>query len=375
MAGYPPPYPPPPPGDWRSHRRMQRQMARAQADLLRAQRSAYRRSLRGRGSIAGPILIIVLGVAFLLVQTGRLPGETLWRWYGHWWPLILVGVGCILLLEWGLDRFFSTGSPARRVTSGGVVLLVILLAIAGVVFSPAGGRGYSFFVHNLDLSPGNLNELFGDKHESDQSLVQALASGASLSINNPRGDVTVSGTSNDGQLHLTIHKEVYSRSDSDASNKAQQLSPKFSQTGGGLSLTLPSLEGTRADLTVTIPATVALTATADHGDIHVNSVNAAVTVYANHGDVETGTITGPLAVHINNSDSSFSGHGITGPMTVEGRAHDISLSNLKGPLSPGRRLLRHNPPRADRRPDRFSHQPHRPATRPAPWRTRYHAGR
>ncbi len=333
MAGYPPPYPPPPPGDWRSQGRMQREMARAQANLLRAQRAAYRRQLRGRSSVAGPLIVIALGLAFLLDQTGTISGRALWRWYGHWWPIVLVVVGCVLLLEWALDRFFSTGAPARRIHSGGVVLLVILLALAGIAFSPTAGRGYTFFVHNLNLSPENLNELFGDKHESDQSLVQPIAPGASLSINNPRGDVTLSGTSDDGQLHLLMHKEIYSRSDSEASSKAQQLAPRFHQAGDGLSLTLPPLEGTRVDLTVTLPGSVAVTATADHGEVHIDSLAAPVTVFANHGDVEAGTITGPLAVHINHSDSSFTGHGITGPLSVEGRAHDITISHLKGPLS------------------------------------------
>jgi len=40
-----------------------------------------------------------------------------------------------------------------------------------------------------------------------------------------RGDVTVTGTSDDGRVHIALHKQVFARSDSDAESRAQQLVP------------------------------------------------------------------------------------------------------------------------------------------------------
>ena len=51
---------------------------------------------------------------------------------------------------------------------------------------------------------------------------KAFPAGATLLVNNPRGDVTISGTSDDNQIHVSVHKEVYTRSDSDADAKAQR---------------------------------------------------------------------------------------------------------------------------------------------------------
>ena len=98
MAGYPPPYPPPPQGDWRYQRRAMRNQAKLQQEYLRAQRQAYRQQwrARSRGSIAGPLLVVAIGIVFLLVQLGRVSAVSIWRWYGHWWPLLLVGVGAVL---------------------------------------------------------------------------------------------------------------------------------------------------------------------------------------------------------------------------------------------------------------------------------------
>src|SRR5882757_2715783 len=104
-----PPYPPPPgqypppQGDWRYQRRVMKDQARLQRDYYRAQQQAYRAQMRGnrRTSIVGPLLMIAVGVSFLLIQTGRISSTFFWSWYSRWWPLLLVCVGVIMLLEWG----------------------------------------------------------------------------------------------------------------------------------------------------------------------------------------------------------------------------------------------------------------------------------
>ena len=76
---------------------------------------------------------------------------------------------------------------------------------------------------NFNLNPDNMDEFLGDKHESDQTLVQAFTAGTPLTIDNPRGDVSVSGTSDDNQIHVQVHKQVYTRSDSEADARAQRV--------------------------------------------------------------------------------------------------------------------------------------------------------
>ncbi len=98
MAGYPPPYPPSS-KDWKYQRRILRDQARAQRDQYRYQMRGTRRS-----SILGPVIVVLVGVVFLLIQTGHLRNERLWEWYGHWWPLLLVVAGVVLLIEWGVDQ-------------------------------------------------------------------------------------------------------------------------------------------------------------------------------------------------------------------------------------------------------------------------------
>ncbi len=348
MGNYPPPPYTPPPGppyggppygnDWKYQRRILKEQARAQRDMLRAQREAYRyqtRSLR-RSSILGPIVLITMGIIFLLVQTGRVEGHRLWDWYARFWPVLLVGAGVILLLEWAFDQYTQSDSDQpryRRRVGGGVFTLLVLLAITGVIFSGIREGGRSRMFEGLNINQDNLDEFLGDKHESDQTLAQAFPVGATLMVNNPRGDVTVSGTSDDNQIHVAVHKEVYTRSDSEAESKAQRLSPSINASGNDVALNVPSMDGARADLVITLPAAAATTVTANHGDVKVSAIKAPVNVTSNHGDVELSAITGDVTTHINNGGSDVSAHSVTGSLSIEGHAHDSTISDLSGPLT------------------------------------------
>jgi DUF4097 and DUF4098 domain-containing protein YvlB len=346
MANYPPPYPPqgvPPSGppygsDWKYQRRILKDQARAQRDMLRAQREAYRYQVRSmrRSSILGPLVLISIGVVFLLVQSGHLQGYRFWEWYGRFWPLLLVGAGVIMLLEWAYDQYTQSDSTQpryRRRVGGGVFTLLVLLGITGVVFSSIREGGRAKLFNGLNINQDNWDEFLGDKHESDQTLAEAFPAGATLLVNNPRGDTTISGTSDDNQIHVSVHKEVYTRSDSEADSKAQRLNPSINTSGNNVTLSIPAMDGARADLTITLPAAAAATINANHGDVKVTALKAPVTITANHGDIELSAITGDITTRINNSGSNLSAHSVTGALTVEGRSHDSTISDLNGPLT------------------------------------------
>lgn len=343
MAASPPPFPPPPPGppyggpyrnDYKYQRRVLRDQARAQRDMYRAQREAYRAHYRDarRGSIVGPILVIAIGVLFLLVQMGKLPSYTLWNWFGRYWPVLLIATGTVILVEWAVDLFLHRGDPQprfRRSIGGGVVALIVLMVVFGGVFEGihTGGRA---FVNTLNLDREDIDQFFGDKHESDQTVAQAFPAQDTFEVANPHGDVTVSGTSDDNQIHVILHKEIYTRSDADAAAKAQQLNPTLLVDGSTLRLALPAIEGARVDVIVTLPASSSNKVMANHGDVHLSALKGAVDITANHGDVAISAIVGPVTAHIQNGKSGFTAQGVTGPISLEGRGGDISVSNVDG---------------------------------------------
>ena len=342
MAGAPPPYPPPypPQGDWKYQRRVMREQAKAQRDISRDQWKAYRDQQRfqARGarssSILGPILLIAVGVIFLLLRIGRLDYTDVGIWYGRWWPLLLLAGGIVLLAEWIFDRSRPADHPYanRSRIGGGVIFLLFLLCIPGIILSASHGDIHSL-AHGFSINDDNMEEFMGDRHESDQPLDQAFPAGASLSVNNPHGDVYVTGTSQDGQIHVGVHKQVFTSSDSEATDKAARLSPTLTTSGLVMSLNVPNIDGARADLTITLPNTAGTTVTADHGNVHVNTLKAPVTITSNHGDVEVNAIGGSVITHINNRGSSFNARGITGSLTLEGNCRDTDIADVHGAVS------------------------------------------
>jgi len=318
----------------RAQQRMLRAQAKAQQvqqRALRHQLRAQRRSLR-RGSIVGPLIIVAIGVAFLLAQTGRISwGESL-EWYSRWWPAVLIVVGVVLLLEWFVDQHRGSESSHVRVLGGGVVFLLILIVLAGL-----GSRtveyGLAWRDHTFGHEYNKLDYLFGDRHDSDSSMTSTLPAATTLVINNAHGDVTVTGSSSDGQVHVNVHTQTYAWKQSDIDRKTRELVPTFSNDGGVLKLNVSSVDGGEVDLTVTVPHAAPLTVQADHGDVNVSEMASAVIVSANHGDVDVSGIDNSVTLHMNDDDASVTLHSIHGPVSVEGHSGDIDISDVTGSLT------------------------------------------
>ncbi len=340
MSSYPPPPPPgqyPPVYDRRSMR-AQRQILRAQAKAQQAQQRALsyqlraqRRSLR-RGSVVGPLIILALGVIFLLAQTGRISWGQSLEWYSRWWPAVLIGAGFVLLLEWFLDQQRGAAGVHERVLGGGVVFLLILLVLVGLG-SRTAEYGLAWRNHTFGNGYNKLDYLFGDRHDSDSSMTSPLASATTFVISNPHGDVTVTGSSSDGQVHVNAHAQTYAWKQSDIDRKTKELQPTFSSDGGVLKLNVNPVDGGEVDLTITVPHSAPITVQADHGDVNVSEMAAAVTISANHGDIEVNGIDSSVTLHMNDDDGSITLHSIQGPVSVEGHSGDIDISDITGPLT------------------------------------------
>jgi DUF4097 and DUF4098 domain-containing protein YvlB len=335
-------YPPPPGSPFgftaKQAARMARQtfkaQARAAAFAAKAQRDMYRYQTRGlrRSSILGPLLILAIGVVILLIRMGRIPLAGFTEWYGHWWPLFLVAAGVVLVAEWAFDQMpRADGSPyVRRGVGGGAIFLLIMLAITGASIRGL-HTGQDFFLNNLHFGDdGSFDEFFGSRHDTTEPLEADFAAGSSLAIDNPHGNVTIVGKSGDDKVHIVVDKHVWGDSDSDADSRAERLNPSVVQAGSILSISVPTLSGSTADLNVTVPDFGETTVTASHGDISVNGINAPVTLTANHGSITVGAIQGAVNARINNGGSSFTAHQVDGDVQVHGHADNLSVTDVSG---------------------------------------------
>ncbi len=338
MSSYPPPPPPAggpyPPYDRNAARaqyRAQQASYRAQQKMQRAAWKAQRRAAR-RTSIVGPLILLGLGVFFLLVELHQVSAFYALQWFGHWWPVVLIAAGLILVGEWTLDRDRPQAMGGPRSMGGGVIFLLIVLIVAGLA-SQAALRGLAWKQQNLGEGFGKLDQVLGNRNDAYDDVAHAIPAGGMLIVRNPHGDVTVSGSSSDGQVHVSLHTQTYAWKDSDAQEKTRELQPSFSTNGGVLTLNVSQVQGGKADLTIQVPGSAPLTVQADRGDVTVSDMQAAVTVSANHGDVNVSGINGGVTLHVNDDDASITMRSIRGPVSLEGHSGDIEISEITGDLT------------------------------------------
>src|SRR5215831_4907658 len=80
-----------------------------------------------RRSTAGPVVLIVLGVLFLLGNLGYLSWSRLGYLFARYWPLLIILWGVIKLVEhYEAQR---CGYRARGLGFGGILFLVFLVMI------------------------------------------------------------------------------------------------------------------------------------------------------------------------------------------------------------------------------------------------------
>lgn len=323
----------------RASTRAQAAAWRAQARAQRDQWKMYRNSQR-RSSIIGPLLLIATGVVVYLVHVGRVEPLRFFGWYAHWWPVLLIAIGVLRLAEWAFDRARRPqDAPAMRYTvGGGVVFAVIVLSCLGLVLHAGGDwradrNGVGFLMRDF-TDGGHVGSLFGEKHEEDAApVVHDLVAGTLLSIDNPHGDVTVTGTSDDGRLHLSVHKEVFTNSDSTAEERLRAVSPVLESTGTALNVRVPSVEGSGADLTLLVPTGTRVVLNSNRGDVHVSNMKSALSVTANNGDVEIAAISSSVQVHVNNRRRDLNVRSVTGDVTVDGNGDEVTMSDIAGAVA------------------------------------------
>lgn len=332
-GGAPPPgYPPyDPKTQWRIYREQQRAAWRAQRDAWKAQRYAMKSSYVGVygprvPSVVGPIILIAAGVVAFLVITGHIAGDQFWSWYGHWWPLLLIGAGLALLGEWAMDLRRET--PVRR--GGSFVGILIVLAIVGVGASARNHIHSSWFADWGDRNGDFFNSFGLPEHDNEQQVLNSqIPANATVDIQNPRGDISI--TSGDGlNMEVQAHEMAYASSDDEAKKIFAAEAPDVKVTGGAVLVKSSSSDRGRINLTVTVPKSARVTLTTGHGDVTAAGLGAGVTVTAPHGDVHLNSIAGSVQIHLSNDKHDFSAHDVQGDITADGQCNDLTLSEIKG---------------------------------------------
>jgi len=282
-----------------------------------------------RRSFAGPFVLIVLGIVFLMGNLHMLSWYRLGTLFAHYWPALLILWGVIKLIEY--QQAQREGVPARGIGAGGI-FLVICIVVCGLIATQASRFNWGELRDNMNFDDNDFNNIFGETYNFDDHLEQDLpAATTSLRVNDDHGAVRVS-FSNENKITVTVRKHVGAENKDDADKYNAQTKPTLTTTGGLLTLDAKTQGAgdhpVQTDLDVSIPRKMEVHVTSRRGDVSVTGRDGAVEINNQHGDVTVEDVTGNVKLALEKSSARV--EQITGDLHITGRLNEISVSDVKG---------------------------------------------
>ena len=278
-GGAPPPFPPyDPKTQWRVYREQQKAAWRAQRDAWKAQRHAWKASYVGAygprvPSVVGPVILIAVGVVALLMSPATSPPAVL----GLVWPLVAAAAdrrrpGAAGRVGAG-SAPRDSGAPRRQLCrhsdSAGHS------GLRRLRMEPRRGPMRA----QLGRPRRRLLQPFGlPEHDIDQQVLNAqIPANASIEIQNPRGDVSV--TAGDGSnIEVQAHEVAYAGSDAEAKKIFDAEAAHVTVSGSAVLVKSESNNSGRLNLTVTVPKTAQVTVNSGKGDVTAAGLGAGINV-------------------------------------------------------------------------------------------------
>jgi Putative adhesin/Domain of unknown function (DUF5668) len=284
-----------------------------------------------RRSFAGPVVLIVLGIVFLLGNLHMLSWLRLGTLFAHYWPALLILWGVIKLIEY--QQAQHEGVPARGIGAGGV-FLVIAIVVCGLIATQAARFNWGELRDNMNIDDSDLNNIFGESYNFDDHLEQDIPPAiTNLRVNDDHGAVRVTAA-NDNKITVIVRKRVGAESQSDADKYNAQTKPTITATGGVLILDARTQAAgdhpVQTDLDISVPRKMELHVTSRRGEVSVTGRDGEVEINNQHGEVSVEDVTGNVRLNLEKSSAKI--EQITGDVHITGRLNEVSVTDVKGAL-------------------------------------------
>jgi len=261
------------------------------------------------------LLLILLGVLFLW---HNLRGSfVIWQLLERWWP--------VLLIVWGLAKLYDhlaarrTGQTApRTITSGEVLLVFLVLALAGAI-----GFGDWMHEHGGRWPPWAQSYSF-----SEEVPAEGVPLDARISIRTDRGDITVR-PEDAAEVRVVVKKTVNASDEAEAKRRAKQVTVGIAENAGGYEVETHNQGGdVRVDLEVHLPKQASITARSSHGGVQLAGLAGSVTALAQRGDLNIRDVGGDVTAELERGDAHIV--GARGNVKLSGRGGEVEVSDVKG---------------------------------------------
>ena len=285
----------------------------------------YPRQYPYRRSIAGPLVLIIIGLIFLLRNLGfHLP---LWHWYGRLWPLLIILWGVIKLIEYASAQ--RQGYRISGIGAGGILLLMLIVA-TGVAARKSSDYDWSGMREQIEMDD-DLGGIFGTAYTFDDSLEQPFPAKGTLRVVCDHGSLNIS-PADDNNLRVVVHKKLFAQNQSDADKYNDGSRPQITVDGAEVRLNANTTgagnHGVESDMDIFVPRDAAVDIAGRRGDVTINGRRADVKVSLQRGDVALDDITGSAKLSM--QKGSIRASKITGDLDIEGRIDNVSVDDCGG---------------------------------------------
>ncbi len=285
-----------------------------------------------RRSLAGPIVLIVLGVLFLLGNLHIITWGRIGIWFAHYWPVLLILWGGIKLYEYYQAK--NEGVPASGIGVGGVFLLIFIIilglsATAGLKMKDQINWGA---VRDDVQMDEDFVRLFGNDYVYEQQVEQDFPADGSLRVVSDRGSVNIN-VWDEKKIKVVAHKKIFAKDQGTADSRNSQSTPQFQVTGNSVVLSANTQgagdAAVRADLDIFMPKTATVDIATRRGDVVVNPGHIGDLKISNsRGDVMVDTLKGNVTLTLEKGNARI--NKIDGNVVLDGRSDDVDISEVSG---------------------------------------------
>src|SRR5437867_993964 len=286
---------------------------------------------RRQRSIAGPIVLILLGVLFLLMTMGVLDRYSLATIFARYWPLLLILWGVIKLIEHQQAK--QAGLPARGIGAGGVFLVLFIVCIG--LMATQFVRVWPNIKDHIQIGDNeDFEDLFGGStfNYSDE-LSKAFPAGGTLRINNERGSVNINVAEDTHTLKVSVRKKIRADKQEDADGYNGKTKPEITVNEKIVTLNANtqgagSDKGVRTDLDVYVPRNVELVITDRRGDVTITGISGNASIDHQRGEVNVSDHTGNVTIDVERSSARV--QHVKGDVTIQGHGNEVAVEDVDG---------------------------------------------
>ncbi len=281
-------------------------------------------------SLAGPVILILLGFLFLLGTTGVLEIHSLGRYYARFWPALLILWGALKLLEH--EQAKRAGQTPRGIGVGGVFLMLFLI-ISGLIATQAAHLNWKNIAEHIQIGDDRgLDEIFGGSTFSySDELTQEIPAGSALHINDEHGTLTIN-VAEGKTMRVSVRKKVRAEKELDADAYNAKTKPQIIVGDKVVTLNANTQgagdKGVTSDMDIYVPVSTALMITSARGDLTIADFSSNIEVTHRHGEVNINDHTGSIQLNLDGSSTHLS--HVKGDVSLQGKSNEVSMEDIDG---------------------------------------------